>query len=228
MADNSPAPVLKTVATAMKPNSFAKFVEGNFGDAGKLFILTTAQEEGGTGKAFIAENSSGFSQRNVIEIQIDNSGGGAADQILRIGGLAATAGTAQLFGLAPGAADNGVIKDQYGTGVKFTQGLGLMTNKGVYIHDWQTISTVDNALQLQQPLIMRRIFFNGDNTPITLPAAVTFEMSDQRKNMMKDSNDTFFLNDLNFIEYTIKAGFVGSILFKIKGADLSALMNVIE
>ncbi len=191
----------------------------------KMSTFTTTSETNKSGRALAVEHSEGFSDRNVIEIQIDNTGGGAADQILYIGGLAAIAGQAELFNLPAGAQDNGVITDQYGVGVKFTQGLSLMMSKGVYIHDFQVVSDADNAPQLRQNIIKRKIYFNGDNTPITLPALITFEMSDQRKNMLKDKNIFFFCNNLNWIEYKILAGFKGSILLQVFGADLTSLIS---
>ncbi len=218
----------RDIVNSSDPELFDEFVGMTFGDQGRPSQLTTAVEGNKRGMALLVENSGGFRERNVIEINLDNTGVGATDQILYIGGLAALAGQAELFGLPAGAQDNAVITDQYGIGCKFTQGLSLMVNKGVYIYDFQVLADVDNAPQLREPIVRRRIFFNGDNTPITLPAAVTFDMSDNRKNMMKDSDAFFFLNDLNWLEYKIKAGFAGSILFQVKAADLSAIMNIVK
>jgi hypothetical protein len=192
-------------------------------DKSNAHSMTTISENGKVGKVLLVEHSEGFSDRNVIQIKIDNTGG--TDQILYIGGLAALAGYAQLFDLPAGAQDDGTISDQYGIGCKFTQGLSLMMNKGVYIHDFQVLSTADNSLQLQQDIVVRKAYFNGDTTPITYPAAVTFEMSDNRKNMLKDPNAFFFINDLNWLEYTVIADFVGTILLQVKGADLTALIS---
>jgi hypothetical protein len=227
MAGTNNMPV--TVGAGGAPSDFKMFVDNVFGDPSKLSTLSTTDESGNRGNAMIVENSSGFKQRKIVQIKFDNTGSGNADQILRIGGLAATAGAAQLFNLPAGAADDPVILDQYGAGCKFTQGLGLMTqNSGLYIRDFQVLSTVDNSPQLDESIIRRRLYFNGDSVPITDVAAATFEMSDQRKNMMKDREAIFYLSALDFLEYTILAGSKGTIIFEIVGADLSVLMNVLK
>ncbi len=201
--------------------------EDVFGAKGSTMVITTKMVNG-SGKALAVENSSGYENRNIIEIEIDNTGDGAADVVLYIGGPACLAGYPALYQLPAGAADNGVITDQYGVGVKFTQGLGLMLNVGAYIRDFQVISDDDNAPQLRKPIVIRRFYPNGNTEPITFPAASTFEMSDQRKNMMKDSKQYFFINNLNDLEYTIVADFKGSIIFEVFGLDLTNTMNRIK
>jgi hypothetical protein len=195
-------------------------------------IISTVDERERRSKALALDNSAGFEARTVIQIKVDNSGGGATDQILYIGSWASQAGTAELLGQAAGAQDNAVISDQYGVGVKFTQGLGLMTLKGAYIHDFQVIAQseaiANSTGQLAEDIICREYFFNGDSVPITYPAAVTFEMSDNRKNMLKDENAFFYLDALNGMEYTIKAGFIGSILLQVKSADLTSFMTLLK
>ncbi len=198
-----------------------------FGEPGRTMGFTT-KTQNGSGVALAVENSSGYENRNIIEIELDNTGDGAADVILYLGGPACLAGYPVLFNLPAGAADNGVIIDQYGPGVKYSQGLGLMLNASAYIRDFQVISDTDNAPQLRKPIVIRRFYPNKDTEPITFPAASTFEMSDQRKNMMKDSKQYFFINPLNDVEYTIVAGFKGSIIFEIFGLGLTNLMNKIK
>ncbi len=195
-------------------------------------IVMTVDEKERRSKALALDNSAGFENRTVIQIKIDNDDVGNADQILYIGSWASQAGTAELLGQPAGAQDDAVIKDQYGTGCKFTQGVGLMTLKGAYIHDFQVLaaseSIADTTGQLLEDIVTREYYFNGDSVPITYPAAVTFEMTDQRKNMLKDENAFFYVDALNGIEYKIKAGFRGTILLQIKSADLTSFMTLLQ
>lgn len=219
---------LSTVESKGASQDFNDFADGTFGADARKAQLVTYSEDGNVGKTMLIENSSGYRQRRNVEIQIDNSKPGNADQILRIGGVAGTAGAAQLFNLPAGAADDPVIEDQYGVGCKFTQGFCYMTEKGIYIRDFQVLSDVDNSPQLRQQLERVRLYFNGNNTIISDPAAITFEMSDQRKNMMKDRDSVYYINSLNWFQYKIIAGFKGSLLFEIVSADLTATMNVLK
>ncbi len=198
-----------------------------FGQVGNTMVIATKMKNG-NGKALAVENSNGYAERNTIEILIDNTGEGNDDVTLYLGGPACLAGYPVLFNLAAGAADNGVIKDQYGAGVKFTQGLGLMLNNGAYIRDFQVISDEDDAEQLRQSILVRAYYPNGDTVPVKFPAASTFNMSDQRKNMMKDSKQYFFINNLNGFEYKIVKNFKGSIIFEVFGLDLTSFMNKIN
>ncbi len=202
------------------------FAKQTFGAIGTMIGLAT-KTENGTGKAYAVENSSGYAMRNIVEIEIDNSDMGSADVILYIGGPACLAGYPQLFGLDAGAADDAVIKDQYGIGVKFTQGIGTLLRKGAYIGNFQVIADVEDSPQLRKPIVVRQFFPNGDTIGISFPAASTFEMTDQRKNMMKDEKQVFLIDPNNDVEYTIVKDFVGSILFEVKAMDLTSFMNLI-
>ncbi len=203
------------------------FAAETFGHPGKMMELNTIMRNG-TGKAYLVENSDGYAYRNIVSIKLNNTGGGAVDCILYIGGPACLAGYTDLYDLPAGAQDNGVITDQYGIGVKFTQGLGLLLNNGAYIHDFQVVANTDNSLQLQEDIVTRQYFPNGDTMPIRYPALSTFEMTDQRKNMMKDKKLTFLIDGYNGVEYNIIIGFQGTVLFVIRALDLSSLMNVLE
>lgn len=140
----------------------------------------------------------------VVQFDIDNTGLGAANQIVRIGSIAAQPGAYLQLGLAAGAADNAVIRDQFGAGCLNIQGFSeLISFKPVVINEIHIISS--NLTQLNAQFL--HVLINPDMivTNRSNNIAFTQQKTDQ-KTTLNVAKGKWLLDSNQWLQFTSYAG----------------------
>ncbi len=139
----------------------------------------------------------------VVQFNIDNSGVGATNQLLRIGSVAAFPDAFSRFGLTPGAADNAVITDDFGAGCLRVQGFSDLINyKPVVINEIHLISSDLTQLNTQftHKLIHPDMIIDTRSNNI----AFTQQKTDQ-KETLNVAKGKWLIDSNQFLEFTIFA-----------------------
>jgi len=156
-------------------------------------------------EALILETANVRGRMNpVVQFSIDNTGGGATDQKVRIGSVAAFPDAYSRFGLTPGSADNGVIRDQLGVGCLKVQGFSDLINfKPVVINEIHLISSDLTQLNTEffHKLIHPDLVIDDRSNNI----AFTQQKTDQ-KTTLNVAKGKWLLDSNQFLEFTVFAG----------------------
>lgn len=180
-------------------------------------IVQTSNPAGGSDNAVLMDT--GLVQanmNNIVQFTITNTASGNAAQKLRIGSYASRPDAYSMFGLDAGAADNGVIVDQFGAGCLAVQGFSrIVSSKPVIVTRIKIIMAAADA-QLNQPIRYRSLQLDGTVDEIKQNVAWTQERSDQRANMI-EKKGLWILDSQQFIEYTILAAKVVDIFLEVTG-----------
>lgn len=146
----------------------------------------------------------------VVQFSINNSGGGATDQKVRIGSVAAFPDAFSRFGLTPGSADNAVIVDQLGAGCLKVQGFSDLINyKPVVINEIHLISS--DLTQLNTEFFHRLIHPDLVIDDRSNNIAFTQQKTDQ-KETLNVAKGKWLLDSNQFLEFTVFAGLSITIL----------------
>jgi len=140
----------------------------------------------------------------VVQFSIDNTGGGAATQKVRIGSVAAFPDSYARFGLTPGSADNAVIIDQLGAGCLKVQGFSDLINyKPVVINEIHLISSDLTQLNTEffHKLIHPDLVIDDRSNNI----AFTQQKTDQ-KETLNVAKGKWLIDSNQFLEFTAFAG----------------------
>lgn len=140
----------------------------------------------------------------VVQFDVDNSGVGATDQVVRIGSIAAQPGAYQQLGLVAGASDNAVIRDQFGAGCLNIQGFSqLCSFKPVVINEIHLIST--SLTQLNARFLHKLI--NPDMIVITRSNNIAFtQQKTDQKTTLNVAMGKWLLDSNQWLEFTSYAG----------------------
>ncbi len=136
----------------------------------------------------------------VVQFDIDNTGGGATDQVVRIGSIAALPGSYLQLGLTAGAADNGVIRDQFGVGCLNVQGFSFLGSfKPVIVNEIHIIST--DLTQLNARFLHRLI--NPDMIVINRSNNIAFtQQKTDQKTTLNVAMGKWLLDSNQWLEFT--------------------------
>ena len=139
----------------------------------------------------------------VVQFTIINSGGGATNQLVRIGSVAAFPDAYARFGLTPGAADNAIITDQLGVGCLKVQGFSdLVNHKPVVINEIHIISSDLTQLNTEftHKLIHPDLVVDVRSNNI----AFTQQKTDQ-KETLNVAMGKWLIDSNQFLEFTVFA-----------------------
>lgn len=156
-------------------------------------------------QAMLLETANVRGQMNpVVQFDIDNTGGGAVNQVVRIGSVAAQPGAYLQLGLTPGAADNAVIRDQFGAGCLNVQGFSsLCSFKPVVVNQINIIST--SLVQLNARFLHRLI--NPDMIVINRSNNIAFtQQKTDQKVTLNVAMGKWLLDSNQWLEFTSYAG----------------------
>lgn len=168
--------------------------------------IMTSKASGEAGRAIMVDTGLVQDrQNNIIQFSVNNTGAGNAQQLLRIGSLAAEPDFYTLVsGLTAGASDDAVITDQVGVGCKAVQAFSkIVSIKPCLVTKVKFIAAAATA-QLQQPMRYKSVQLDGTIDEITNNVAYTQAKQDQRDNMVEKSG-VWILDAQQFIEYTVLA-----------------------
>lgn len=140
----------------------------------------------------------------VVQFDIVNSAGGATNQKVRIGSVAAFPDAYRRFGLTAGAADNAIITDQLGAGCLKVQGFSdLINHKPVVINEIHIISS--NLTQLNTEFFHKLIHPDLVVDDRSNNIAFTQQKTDQ-KETLNVAKGKWLIDSNQFLEFTSFAG----------------------
>jgi hypothetical protein len=187
--------------------------------AGTVSTTVARGGEGTAGTGVLLETSLVQARINpVVQFNIDNTGAGNANQVLRIGSESGQPDSYLQFGLPASAADDAVITDDYGVGCLKVQGFSrLVSSKAVAITELKVIEATPSD-QLQQAFVYKSLQYDGTIDEIKQNIAFTQEKVDQRDNLVRQRG-LWVLDAQQLLEYTVLAGKKVSLFVKISAAD---------
>ena len=196
------APVQNSMAAGLQPvgNMAPQAQVANLSGMSVVKSVSGAQVQ-----AMLLETANVRGQMNpVVQFDIDNTGGGAADQVVRIGSIAAQPGAYLQLGLTAGAADNAVIRDQFGAGCLNVQGFSqLCSFKPVVINEIHIIST--SLTQLNARFLHRLI--NPDMIVINRSNNIAFtQQKTDQKTTLNVAMGKWLIDSNQWLEFTSYLG----------------------
>lgn len=183
------------------------------------------QAGGGAGRGVLLETSLVQNRVNeIIQFDIDNTGVGNADQLLRIGSEAGQPNSYSQYNLPVSAADDTVISDDHGVGCLKVQGFSrLVSSKAVVITEIKVIEAVPST-QLQQGLSYNSLQYDGSLDSIKENIAFTQEKVDNRNNLVR-TRGLWVLDAQQFLQYKVLAGKTVSLFLEIGAANSATVFK---
>jgi hypothetical protein len=182
-------------------------------------MVSTTKESGGTGTAVLLETGTLLDTINpIVQFDINNSGVGNTDQILRIGSVLGEADSYLFWDQPASAADDAVITDQNGVGCKFVQGFSeLVKSKAVAVTEIK-VSMASTDLQLNQNFKYRKLDYDGSVNEVKVNVGYTQQKQDFNETI-RSIKSLWILDSQYFLEYKVLAGKQLTIFLELAAAN---------
>lgn len=208
-------PQLTQLEKALQQRSNPNDNQSNLG-AG---MVSTTKESGGSGTAVLLETGTLLDTVNpIVQFDIDNTGVGNSQQILRIGSVLGEADSYLFWGQPASAADDAVITDQNGVGCKFVQGFSeLVKSKAVAITEIK-VSMAASDLQLNQNFKYRKLDYDGSVNEVKVNVGYTQQKQDFNETI-RSIKSLWILDSQYFLEYVVLAAKELTIFLELAAAN---------
>ena len=152
------------------------------------------------------------------QFTVDNTGEGSRDCKLRIGSRLGMQGAYARFGVEAGAADNGVIRDQFGIGCLAVQGFSELTQDRAMLITTLRLKSTDSN-QISTPISQG---FIGTDLKVVykdINTLATEQKSDERTDLMDLNGNGFILSSDKFFEFVVYSGKQVIVLLYVEAID---------